>query len=101
MKSARKWRLGTVALFAIVLAFLTPNTVHRRDFDQAYFRWRKDPSAANTAEFERQRAIHQRYILAFDALDGMFIFVVVGTVVEGLAVAGRAITTRLSPPLRP
>jgi hypothetical protein len=75
-------RLIATGVLALAIAVLAPQTLHRRDFDNAIFAYQRNPTAANEQQFKVEQAKHDQVwfvilgietILLFGALKGFWL----------------------------
>lgn len=78
MKRMRK-RLIWSAVFALVLAFVIPTNLHRRDFDRAFSEWLHHPSSASEAELRHQQHLNEVENLKFEGAVALLIFASLST----------------------
>jgi hypothetical protein len=71
------WRWLVFYTIVFVLLFSFPGDLHRRDFDRAFFAWRKSPNPQTEATLRVEQRKNEVYELGFVAISST---VIVGTV---------------------
>jgi len=70
-------------VFAFVLAYLIPSFIHRREFDQVFTAYYKNPTSENESALRAQQRKNEFIHLGDSAL-GAIVLVVIGYSVYGL-----------------
>jgi hypothetical protein len=79
-KSIPVARLVITAILALVVAFAVPQTLHRRDFDKAFFAYYRNPTAENETVLRREQAKNNRIWLLTNAAAALVLFIAINAV---------------------
>ncbi len=79
-KSIPVARFVITAIFALVVAFAAPQSLHRHDYDKAFSAYYRNPTPENETAFRREQAKNDRIVLLTAAAAALVLFIAINAV---------------------
>jgi hypothetical protein len=89
--------LSAAYVFAFILAYWVPSFIHRREFDQAFSAWYKNPTPENAAALRIQQRKNELIHLEGSAIGALVLLIVFCGIYEGLRIGKRYFLAKRRP----